>query len=188
MCRNPPMQARNPAGQDARDPFEAPLRRHVRRVRRVGAQRHRALLPEMLTRPWSVVVIRDRSPPARRRRLLDTCAMGFRSRARGRREQPWGLPSDPEIRFQDRERGGSGRVASRASEPRSGWDFPRVATAAALARTRPPFGVIYVSGYTEDTIGDQGIEMAGAAFLSKPFTTDELLSRVRAVLDAPKGE
>lgn len=39
------------------------------RVRRVGgvrsaawAQRHRALLSEMLTRPWMVEVIRDRSP------------------------------------------------------------------------------------------------------------------------------
>lgn len=60
----------------------------VRLGHRLGAQRHRALLPEMLTRPCSVVVIRDRSPTARRRWLQDTYAMAFRSRARGHRRQP----------------------------------------------------------------------------------------------------
>jgi len=51
------MQAQNPAGEDARDLLRPLVRRHIRRVRRVGAQRHRALLPEMLTRPWSVEVL-----------------------------------------------------------------------------------------------------------------------------------
>lgn len=88
MCTVSHMQPQNPAGQDAGNLVEALLRGHVRRVGRIGAQRHRALLPEMLTRPRSVVVIRDLSPAARRRWLLDTYAMGFRSRARGGREQP----------------------------------------------------------------------------------------------------
>jgi hypothetical protein len=33
------------------------------------------------------------------------------------REQPWGLPSDPEIRFQDRERGGRAGFPSRRRKP-----------------------------------------------------------------------
>ncbi len=84
MWGDSPMQPQNPAGQDAGDLVKALLRRHVRRVGRVGAQRHRALLPEMLTRPQSVVVMggRDRSPAARRRWLLDTYATRSRSCAR----------------------------------------------------------------------------------------------------------
>ncbi len=43
------MQPQNPARQDAGDLVEPVLRLHVRRVDRVQAQRHCALLPEMLT-------------------------------------------------------------------------------------------------------------------------------------------
>lgn len=50
--------------------FEALLMRHVCLVRQIGAQRHSMLLPEMIARSWSVVVIgatvdRGTMPPAR---------------------------------------------------------------------------------------------------------------------------
>jgi CheY-like chemotaxis protein len=42
---------------------------------------------------------------------------------------------------------------------------------------------IYMSGYTEATISPQGVEPERAVFLSKPFSTDVLLQKVREVLD-----
>lgn len=81
------MQPQNPASEDARHLLQPFVRGHVLRVRRISAQVQRALPSEMLTRPWSAVVIRDRSPAARCRWLLDTYAMEFRSRAQGGQEQ-----------------------------------------------------------------------------------------------------
>ncbi len=46
--------------------------------------------------------------------------------------------------------------------------------------------VIYMSGYTEATISPQGVEPERSVFLSKPFSTDVLLQKVREVLDAPQ--
>jgi two-component system cell cycle sensor histidine kinase/response regulator CckA len=43
--------------------------------------------------------------------------------------------------------------------------------------------VLFVSGYTEDLLERKGIRLAGAAFLSKPFTAEALLLSVREVLD-----
>jgi FixJ family two-component response regulator len=43
--------------------------------------------------------------------------------------------------------------------------------------------VLFVSGYTDDTIAHQGQLDPGVEFLQKPFTADALTRRVREVLD-----
>jgi PAS domain S-box-containing protein len=52
-----------------------------------------------------------------------------------------------------------------------------------LTRQRPDLKVLYVSGYTDDTIVHQGQLDPGVEFLQKPFTADALNRRVREVLD-----
>jgi CheY-like chemotaxis protein len=56
-----------------------------------------------------------------------------------------------------------------------------------LLKTRPNLRAIYMSGYTEETVGHHGVEAEREAFLAKPFMTDLLLRKVRAVLDAGKA-
>jgi two-component system cell cycle sensor histidine kinase/response regulator CckA len=43
--------------------------------------------------------------------------------------------------------------------------------------------VLYVSGYTDDTITRHGQLAPGIEFLQKPFTADALKKRVRQILD-----
>ena len=43
--------------------------------------------------------------------------------------------------------------------------------------------VLYVSGYTAEELGRQGVLDAGIALLEKPFTIWSLLDKVREVLD-----
>ena len=52
-----------------------------------------------------------------------------------------------------------------------------------LVRQRPDLKVLYVSGYTDDTIVHQGKLNPGIELLQKPFTADALKRRVREVLD-----
>jgi len=52
-----------------------------------------------------------------------------------------------------------------------------------LLDERPDLKVIYVSGYADEALGDHRVLGAGAAFLQKPFTLDNLLRKVREVLD-----
>ena len=52
-----------------------------------------------------------------------------------------------------------------------------------LAERSPDLKVLYVSGYTDDTIAQQGQLKPDVAFLQKPFTSDALSRRVREVLD-----
>ena len=52
-----------------------------------------------------------------------------------------------------------------------------------LTTIRPEMRVIYMSGYTDDVVLQHGIRNSQVAFLPKPFTTEELTTKVREVLD-----
>jgi two-component system, cell cycle sensor histidine kinase and response regulator CckA len=52
-----------------------------------------------------------------------------------------------------------------------------------LAPTRRDMRVLFMSGYTNDAIGHQGVLDPGTAFLQKPFTPNSLARKVREVLD-----
>ena len=61
----------------------------------------------------------------------------------------------------------------------SGRDLARHVVAA-----RPETKVLFISGYTDDAVLRHGITAPGTAFLQKPFALEDLLIRVRALLDA----
>jgi len=52
-----------------------------------------------------------------------------------------------------------------------------------VAKLRPQMKVLYMSGYTEDALGDHGVLGPEIAFLHKPLTPDALLGKVREVLE-----
>jgi two-component system cell cycle sensor histidine kinase/response regulator CckA len=60
----------------------------------------------------------------------------------------------------------------------SGIDVARLVTA-----SRPTTRVLFISGFSEHQLVQEGLAQAGAAFLHKPFTPGGLALRVRTVLD-----
>jgi two-component system, cell cycle sensor histidine kinase and response regulator CckA len=51
----------------------------------------------------------------------------------------------------------------------------------------PDMCVVYMSGYTDDTVVLGGVITSGTPFLQKPFTSQGILRTVRGVLDARRG-
>jgi nitrogen-specific signal transduction histidine kinase len=60
----------------------------------------------------------------------------------------------------------------------SGRELAKHVTAA-----RPDTKVLFMSGYTDDAVLRHGVTGPGTAFLQKPFALEDLLQRVRALLD-----
>ena len=52
-----------------------------------------------------------------------------------------------------------------------------------LIEQRPALKVIYMSGYTEESIVRHGVIQPGIAFLNKPFTSEALGDKIREVLE-----
>jgi PAS domain S-box-containing protein len=60
--------------------------------------------------------------------------------------------------------------------------------AARVAATRPGLKVLYISGYTDDSIFRHGVLEGGMSFLQKPFNLKALATKVREVLEGiPAG-
>jgi len=57
------------------------------------------------------------------------------------------------------------------------------ALAEQLSAKQAGLPVLYVSGYTDETVLDHGIENTSLSFLQKPFAREELLRKVRDLLD-----
>lgn len=53
-----------------------------------------------------------------------------------------------------------------------------------LTAKRPAMKVLYMSGYTEDTVVRHGLLEPGIAYLQKPFTPDSLALKLRELLEA----
>ncbi len=51
-----------------------------------------------------------------------------------------------------------------------------------LRRVRPGVKVVYVSGYTENTVNHHGVVEPGVSFLAKPFSRDSLARKLREIL------
>ena len=47
----------------------------------------------------------------------------------------------------------------------------------------PEFPVVFVSGYTDPELAQEGLRLAQSRWLEKPFAPEELLARVRQLLD-----
>jgi CheY-like chemotaxis protein len=57
--------------------------------------------------------------------------------------------------------------------------------AAQLRALDPSLRVLFMSGYSSDVAGEQGVLSADVSLITKPFSPLTLVSRVREVLDAP---
>ena len=56
-----------------------------------------------------------------------------------------------------------------------------------LSQMRPKTAVLFMSGYTEEVVTQQGIPAEGVSYLQKPITPTRLTRKVRKVLDAAKS-
>jgi CheY-like chemotaxis protein len=57
-----------------------------------------------------------------------------------------------------------------------------------LSVLRPGIRILYISGYTDETVARHGVLRAETAFLQKPFAPRALAEKVRDVLDSPGPE
>jgi two-component system cell cycle sensor histidine kinase/response regulator CckA len=55
-----------------------------------------------------------------------------------------------------------------------------------IRELRPNLRVLYVSGYSEETIGLSGIDGGEPNFMRKPFTPEALRTKVREILARPR--
>jgi len=53
-----------------------------------------------------------------------------------------------------------------------------------VTQVRPQLRVLYISGYSDESVVRQGMVGPGRAFLSKPFGAEVFLRKVRETLDA----
>ncbi len=60
--------------------------------------------------------------------------------------------------------------------------------AACIMTSRPALRVLYMSGYTDESLAPARLERAGTAYLQKPFTLGALMEAVREVLGAPAAQ
>jgi len=60
--------------------------------------------------------------------------------------------------------------------------------AARIQARRPGIRTLFMSGYSNEAVTRNGVLEEGTQFLQKPFTSDALLRKVRATLDAPPTE
>ena len=67
-------------------------------------------------------------------------------------------------------------------------DMPGTELAARLHVSHPNLRVIVMSGYVEDIAMHHDVRAAGARFLNKPFSRDELLDTIRSVFEEPRLE
>ena len=60
--------------------------------------------------------------------------------------------------------------------------------AARVSASRPGLKVLYISGYTDDSIFRHGVLEGGMSFMQKPFNLKALATKVREVLEGiPAG-
>ena len=57
-----------------------------------------------------------------------------------------------------------------------------------VRETRPDLRVVFMSGYTEETLDVAGLQRHGDQFLPKPFSPDQLLQKVHEILKRPVAE
>jgi CheY-like chemotaxis protein len=70
----------------------------------------------------------------------------------------------------------------------AGLVLPRMSgreLAETMRRARPEMRVLFVSGYTHETLFERGTIEEQAGFLEKPFSVESLLRKLREVLDSP---
>jgi two-component system, cell cycle sensor histidine kinase and response regulator CckA len=57
-----------------------------------------------------------------------------------------------------------------------------------LLEQRPELKVLFISGYTSDEVVRRGVSRGDVAFIQKPFTAEDLMRKVREVLDEKDGK
>ena len=53
-----------------------------------------------------------------------------------------------------------------------------------LLEKHPTMKILFISGYTDDLLGEHSVLSEGMSFMQKPFSPQEIVYKVRAVLDS----